>query len=136
MRLIRDSLTYCSQHLPQAGTIQICGYHIRHAGATQVTVQLQAGNGEVRLRVDDNGRGISKAEIFNRKSMGLLGMRERATLLGGAFKIGRLPRGYGTRVTVTIPLSSPPPLHASTHENSLNRRSRRGAPRLEANSGR
>ncbi len=34
MRLIRDTLTFCSQRLPQAGTIQICGYHIRHAGAT------------------------------------------------------------------------------------------------------
>jgi len=33
MRMIRDSLTYCSEHLPLAGTLQICGYHMRHAGA-------------------------------------------------------------------------------------------------------
>ena len=34
IRMTRDSLTYCTQYLPRAGTIQICGYHIRHAGAS------------------------------------------------------------------------------------------------------
>ncbi len=34
MRMTRDTLTYCTEYLPNAGTIQICGYHIRHAGAS------------------------------------------------------------------------------------------------------
>src|SRR5690348_4737028 len=51
---------------------------IRHAGATQVAVDLKEADGRITLEVRDNGRGIARTEIFNSKSMGLLGMRERA----------------------------------------------------------
>src|SRR5439155_23925568 len=71
---------------------------IRHAGETHVEVELKASGGQIILEVSDNGRGISRAEITNTKSMGLLGMRERASLLGGKFMIECLPRGKGTRV--------------------------------------
>lgn len=77
---------------------------IRHASATRVEVNLRAANGEITLQVTDNGRGITKQEIGDTKSMGLLGMRERAGLLGGIFHIARLRRGGGTRVTVRVPL--------------------------------
>ncbi len=113
---------------------------IRHAGATQVTVRLREAAGRILLDVIDNGRGIERAEITNTRSMGLLGMRERAALLGGRFKIGRLPRGKGTRVSVSIPL--PRPVLNSTpelpfnHEDSLSRRPRSSAPRPETNSRR
>lgn len=80
---------------------------IRHAGATRVDVHLHADRSRIKLEVRDNGRGIKKQEISNTKSMGLLGMRERASLLGGTFSIGRLPRGGGTKVTVTVPLMHP-----------------------------
>jgi signal transduction histidine kinase len=76
---------------------------IRHAGATHVTVDLKETDGRITLEVRDNGRGIARSEISNRKSMGLLGMRERAALLGGIFKIGRVTQGKGTRVSVSIP---------------------------------
>src|SRR5262249_19749644 len=61
---------------------------IRHAGATQVSVDLRRSRDSITLEVTDNGRGISKDEMTNTRSMGLLGMRERAALLGGVFKIG------------------------------------------------
>jgi signal transduction histidine kinase len=76
---------------------------IRHAGATQVDVRLQEADGRITLEVRDNGRGISKAEAANTHSMGLLGMRERAALLGGTFKINRLSKGTGTKVKVCVP---------------------------------
>ncbi len=82
---------------------------IRHAGATRVRVQLQAVDGRIKLEVHDNGRGISKLEISNPKSMGLLGMRERAALLGGSFRIGRIQHGHGTKVTVSVPVHSSVP---------------------------
>jgi signal transduction histidine kinase len=107
---------------------------IRHAGATQVTVYLKERDGRVILEIRDNGRGISKAEISNTKSMGLLNMRERAGLLGGDFKISRLPGGKGTRVCVSIP-NQPPNLTKLQHENSVNRRSRSRPSRVEANPG-
>lgn len=109
---------------------------IRHAGATQVTVDLKEANGRITLEVKDNGRGIARTDIFNAKSMGLLGMRERAALLGGLFKIGSIPRSRGTRVSVSIPMSRHLAVPESNHEDTVSRRSHRGAPRVETNSRR
>jgi len=52
--------------------------------------------------VEDDGRGISPADIEKGRSLGLKGMRERVTYLGGSFDVGRAARG-GTRVRVTVP---------------------------------
>ena len=109
---------------------------IRHAGATQVTVDLKEADGRISLEVKDNGRGIARTDVFNNRSMGLLGMRERAALLGGVFKIGSIPRGKGTRVFVSIPLKPSPRMPQTNHEDSFSRRPHRGAPRVEANSRR
>jgi signal transduction histidine kinase len=108
---------------------------IRHAGATHVSVNLKETEEGVTLMVRDNGRGITRSEISNAKSLGLLGMRERAALLGGTFKIGRIPHGTGTQVTVLIPSPAlpPQPTQELQHENPVSRRSRRSAPRTEAN---
>lgn len=106
---------------------------IRHAGATQVMVELKQNDSRIMLEVKDNGRGISRNDVSNGKSMGLLGMRERAALLGGIFRIGRLGRGHGTRVKVLIPLNHRPRLQERENEDSLSRRSHRGPPRVEAN---
>ena len=51
------------------------------------------------LTVKDNGRGITKAELSSIESIGLLGMTERARMLGGRLTIKGLP-GRGTTVTV------------------------------------
>lgn len=109
---------------------------IRHAGATHVAVDLKETAGHIILEVKDNGRGIAQTDIFNTKSMGLLGMRERAALLGGLFKIGAAPHGKGTQVSVSIPLPSRPAVPEPNHEDPVSRRSHRGAPRVETNFGR
>jgi signal transduction histidine kinase len=76
---------------------------VRHARASAVDVHLAEARGRFELRVRDNGRGVTEAEARSPKAIGLLGMRERAALIGGAFEIsGR--RGRGTIVTVQIPL--------------------------------
>jgi signal transduction histidine kinase len=108
---------------------------IRHARATRVEVVLREDEGYLLMEVKDNGRGISTDEITNTKSIGLLGMRERAALLGGELHITG-QAGRGTSVTVKIPLtSSAQPNESPTHEDSHRRRSRSGAPWLETNSG-
>lgn len=109
---------------------------IRHAGATRVSVHLKEADECVILEVTDNGRGISNAEISNPRSMGLLGMRERAALLGGQFKIGRGRGGKGTRVTVSLPLKQSGAEAQSYHEDPFSRRSRGSTPWVEANSRR
>jgi signal transduction histidine kinase len=75
---------------------------IRHAQATTVDVRLSRTPRDYVLEVRDNGRGILNFEIQNTKSIGLLGMRERAALLGGEVSIVG-ERGRGTTITVTIP---------------------------------
>ena len=75
----------------------------RHANAHHIKVTLTATPEVVTLQVHDDGRGIQVQEIAGLHSLGLLGMRERAMRLGGAFNI-RGTSGYGTIVTVSIPL--------------------------------
>jgi PAS domain S-box-containing protein len=59
----------------------------RHSAATRVEVELGCEGGIISLRVGDNGRGIRPAELNDPRSVGLLGMRERAALLGGQCEI-------------------------------------------------
>jgi PAS domain S-box-containing protein len=74
----------------------------RHAQAGAVRLSIRKAGGRVVLEVHDNGRGIAKAKLKDPQSAGLLGMRERAHLLGGEFRISGTP-GRGTRVIVSIP---------------------------------
>ena len=73
----------------------------RHAHATKVEAALNLGDGWVTLRVQDNGRGITPTSMTSSDSLGLLGMKERAALLGGEILIEPGPEG-GTLVTVRI----------------------------------
>jgi signal transduction histidine kinase len=75
----------------------------RHSRATRVDIELALGADEVSLEVTDNGVGIQDSELHARKSLGLLGMQERALLFGGDVRVSGSP-GHGTRVSVTIPL--------------------------------
>jgi PAS domain S-box-containing protein len=74
----------------------------RHAEATQVHIRLWEGQQQLRLEVQDNGRGISTSETAHPRSFGLLGMQERAFLLGGEFQLTGRPN-QGTTVTARIP---------------------------------
>jgi signal transduction histidine kinase len=78
---------------------------IRHAEASKVEVVLAVDAGRLVLIVRDNGKGITDADIASVKSIGLVGMRERAALLGGLTVFSGGP-GLGTIVTVSIPLSA------------------------------
>lgn len=75
---------------------------MRHAQATRVQVALDVGEGSVELRIADNGRGLESPSA-PRRGLGLLGIEERARLLGGAASISARPRG-GTEVRVRLPL--------------------------------
>jgi signal transduction histidine kinase len=75
----------------------------RHSNATHVTISLQKESDNLSLNVKDNGRGITENEISNSKSLGLVGMRERAFLLGGEVNITGV-REKGTTVTVRVPI--------------------------------
>ena len=74
---------------------------LRHASATKVYVTLSEFNKEITLKVRDNGCGISSSQMLNIRSLGLLGMRERAMVWGGNVQINGVP-DEGTTVTINI----------------------------------
>jgi signal transduction histidine kinase len=73
-----------------------------HAGATRVDISLRVDAEHFILKIADNGRGISEAERRDPKSLGLVGIRERAFVLGGKVDIEGKP-GSGTTVILSIP---------------------------------
>jgi PAS domain S-box-containing protein len=74
----------------------------RHAGASRVRIGFTRTRAQLRLQVADNGRGITQAELAGRRSLGLVGIRERAIASGGLLEItGR--QGQGTVVDLRIP---------------------------------
>ena len=75
----------------------------RHSRATRVDMELTVGEDRVGLEVTDNGVGIADSDLNGKKSLGLLGMHERALLFGGEVKITGTA-GHGTRVSVSIPV--------------------------------
>ena len=79
----------------------------RHAAAGTVWIHLTRQRGATLMEVRDNGRGITDAQIAGTKTMGLLGMRERALALGGEVRITRGAR-RGTRLLVILPDGEPP----------------------------
>ena len=74
----------------------------RHAQATEVHVRLEDQGVGLLLQVGDNGRGIPQDRLADARSFGLLGMRERAGLLGGDVQIETL-EGNGTTITLQLP---------------------------------
>jgi signal transduction histidine kinase len=75
---------------------------MRHAAASQVIVSLRKMGDVLVVEVSDNGIGIKEERIFDSRSLGLIGIRERVLLLGGEATISGKP-GEGTVVRVTLP---------------------------------
>ena len=75
----------------------------RHAKATKVSVRLERENNSLILEVRDNGKGITEKQLADSKSLGLMGMRERAAYWGGHVNMKGIRNG-GTTVIVHIPL--------------------------------
>jgi len=75
---------------------------IRHAAPSRASVVLLRQNGEVTLMVEDDGRGFDTANGSN-GTLGLIGMEERVSLIGGKLVIESRP-GKGTAVRVRVPL--------------------------------
>jgi PAS domain S-box-containing protein len=78
----------------------------RHSAATCVDVELKISDARATLVVRDDGKGITEDEASAQTSLGLLGMSERAEMLGGSLAINGRP-GKGTTITASIPLTAP-----------------------------
>ncbi|MEO6538219.1 MAG: PAS domain S-box protein [Ferruginibacter sp.] len=76
---------------------------LRHAEATAVTTSLMFDKENLTLTITDYGKGFNEQEIAQKKTLGLLGMRERTLLMGGKYEISGKP-GVGTTVRIIVPL--------------------------------
>jgi signal transduction histidine kinase len=80
----------------------------RHAQASQIHITLNSAQESIALVIKDNGKGISIQQVHDIKSLGILGMQERARMMGGSCEIRRNDEG-GTCVTITLPNSKNDP---------------------------
>ena len=79
---------------------------LKHAQARRAEIELQVGPAAVRVKIMDDGRGFDLSEVTTRRDggMGVMGMRERAELLGGRLQMTSGPDG--TRVEAVIPVGA------------------------------
>ena len=77
---------------------------IKHANAENAYIHMRCDDGVVSVHIEDDGVGFDPSNIFNpnRPAWGLIGMKERVSLLDGSFNISSEP-GYGTQLRVEIP---------------------------------
>lgn len=82
---------------------------IKHAGASRVSVILEKRDGDVILIVEDDGSGFDSSALRDsgdaEMGLGLIGMRERAMLVGGGIEI-ESACGAGTTIFVRVPISN------------------------------
>ncbi|GGB02448.1 MEDS domain-containing protein [Puia dinghuensis] len=85
----------------------------RHSKATDVRVDMQYSEKQLILTITDNGHGFDKGVIAGKRTLGILGMKERTTIIGGEYHLRTKP-GQGTGISVKIPLRTqaekPPPV--------------------------
>ncbi len=101
-RIVQESLTNIS----------------RYANASQVDITLSCHENELRAQVRDNGRGFDLPTVKQKKSLGLLGMHERALALGGVLEITSTP-GQGTKIDLSIPIKFD--RRRTDHDSTANR---------------
>jgi PAS domain S-box-containing protein len=78
---------------------------MRHAQATAVTTTLARDGDDVILCIHDNGQGFKPAVIKSKKTLGLVGMQQRAQMFGGNLTVDSQP-GHGTSIILKVPLIS------------------------------
>jgi len=77
----------------------------RHSGASRVDVSLRVEEGTLLLSVEDDGRGLAPEQLGESKGLGVVGMRERSSLIGGTLSIAPGADG-GVRIDLRVPLGS------------------------------
>ncbi len=93
----------------------ICAYRIvqealsnvwKHSGASQVRIKVTSKGNVLTVSVSDNGAGMDPKRSPDTPSLGLLGMHERASLVGGKLTVKRNRGGHGLRVVAQLPMNS------------------------------
>ena len=76
----------------------------RHAQATQIECNFTLIDNMITLTISDNGKGFKEEDIKHKKTLGLLGMKERVLLINGTYQI-KGNEGRGVTVLISVPLN-------------------------------
>ena len=79
----------------------------KHASPKAVSILVHRNPSEVRLVIEDDGKGFDDSELLSESQLGLVGMRERAHLVGGSMTLESSP-GHGTTICIRVPLAGKP----------------------------
>ncbi len=77
----------------------------RYAQAKNIRVKLEKNDDQVLLTIQDDGIGFDQEKVSAKKTFGIVGMRERTTMMGGSYNMRSMP-GKGTTIIVHVPLTS------------------------------
>ncbi len=97
---VEDTLGTAAYRIAQEALTNVA----RHSFATHVEVKLEAEAERLLLAIHDNGGGFDLRKLNQAECLGIVGMRERAALVGGTLEIRSAP-GEGTQVRVEMPLA-------------------------------
>jgi signal transduction histidine kinase len=109
-------------------TVEQCIYRVtqealanvdRHAGANNLSVQLERENQHLTLTVADDGCGFARDQARADRQFGLQGMKERAEMLGGSFEV-HSELGQGTRLRLRVPLNAEATARETANDPGLN----------------
>jgi signal transduction histidine kinase len=79
----------------------------RHSGAKEVQSSLKINDGNIVLTIADNGKGFNESMIKEKNTLGIVGMKERALMMGGSLKI-ESGKNEGTQIVLNVPLKTEP----------------------------
>ena len=110
---VRVSFQHEQAEIRFPAAMEITGFRIvqealtnvaRHSGAKEELVNITTDQKFLKLRIEDSGVGFRRTTSVKAGSAGLIGMKERALLIGGHFSFESAP-GAGTRILVELPLA-------------------------------
>jgi len=84
---------------------ELLGNAVRHSNAAQIKIQLDMADSNIRVIVDDNGKGFDVAMLHARDNMGLKVIKERVEMLGGYVQVDSVI-GHGTRISMQVPATN------------------------------
>ena len=96
---VPDEVAVCLYRVAQEALRNVA----KHAAATTVHISLARQNGQVLMRISDDGRGFEPSASAERNGLGLVSMGERIRMMGGAFEIQAAPNA-GTVIATTLPV--------------------------------
>jgi signal transduction histidine kinase/ligand-binding sensor domain-containing protein len=77
---------------------------LRHSKATEASIFVQRNDGQITVKLSDNGQGFDVAELETGTGLGFKGMKERIVLMGGTLQISSSAE-KGTLITIQIPIA-------------------------------